>query len=218
MFIKVSVSPISLCLSMLILLVAFVFRLADAQVIHLNKTQNIAGVISVQDMTQVEKDYFNAANDRNVKQQLYNVERFHLNKSVVENIGSGKYQYALGDINFTLKYFPNHPRALHLLTTIAVLSKNRVLPMRYFERAIALYPNHAITHAQYGWYFVTIGDLDNGIQKLNHAVQMDPKLTAGYVWLAQAHAKKGDVQSAREARERAKELGYNGSLSIDVSK
>jgi predicted Zn-dependent protease len=212
MFIRVSVSPVNLCLPMLILSLAFVFRLADAQVIPLDKTQTIAGVMPVQDVTQVEKDYFNAANDRNVKQQLYNVERFHLNKNVLENIGSGKYQYALGDINFTLKYFPNHPRALQLLTTIAVLSKNRGLPIRYFEKAIALYPNHAITHAQYGWYFVTIGDLDNGIQRLNHAIEVEPKLTAGYVWLAHAYEKKGDLQLAREARERAKELGYNGKL------
>jgi predicted Zn-dependent protease len=204
--------------AMLILLLTLYAQFADAQGSHLGNRQHPPQVMLVQDETQVEKDYFHAANDRNVKQQLNNAEHFHLNKSVLENIATGKYKYALGDINFTLKYFPNHPRALQLLTTIAVLSKNRALPIPYFEKAIRLYPSHAITHAQYGNYLVVIGDLENGIQKLNHAVYMDPKLTAGHVWLAQAHGKKGDVQAAREARERAKELGYSGSLPGEAAK
>jgi predicted Zn-dependent protease len=92
------------------------------------------------------------------------------------------------------------------------------LPIRYFEKAIALYPSHAITHAQYGRFLVTIGDLENGIQKLSYSVQMDPKLTAGYVWLTEAYEKKGDLQLTREARERAKELGFTGKLSSDPTR
>src|SRR5688572_1091024 len=207
-----------LCPVMLIFLLTLDVQFADAQGSHLGNRQHPPQVMLVQDETQVEKDYFHAGNDRNVKQQLNNAEHFHLNKSVLENIATGKYKYALGDINFTLKYFPNHPRALQLLTTIAVLSKNRALPIPYFEKAIRLYPSHAITHAQYGTCLVVIGDLENGIQKLNHAVQMDPKLTAGYVWLAQAYEKKGDLHLAREAKERAKELGYNSNRTDDSTK
>jgi predicted Zn-dependent protease len=180
------------------------------------KGQYLAGVILVQDANQPVYDYFDASRDASIKQALQAVERYHMNKEVLENIRTGKYQYALGDIDFTLRYFPNHPRGLQLLTAVAALTKNRALPIRYFEKAIALYPNHAITHAQYGWFVVTIGDLETGIQKLKHAIAMDMQLTAGYVWLAQAYEKKGDLQSAREARERAKELGFTGKLGSEA--
>jgi predicted Zn-dependent protease len=201
-----------------LLLVLFLVILTAAQVIPFDNAENSAGVMPVQDAPHTVYDYFDASKTRIVKQRLQAVEQYHMNKNVFDNIASGKYKYALADINFTLQYFPNHPRGLHLLTTVAALTKNRALPIQYFEKAIGLYPSHAITHAQYGWYFVTIGDLENGIQKIKHAIEMDPKLTAGYVWLAQAYEKKGDSELAREARERAKELGYNGKLSGDPGK
>jgi predicted Zn-dependent protease len=206
---KFSKCRIVVCL----LLALFFVRLTEAQVFQVDKLEYSADVMPVQDAPHTVYDYFDASTDRIVKQRLQAVEQYHMNKGVLENIANGKYKYALGDIDFTLRYFPNHPRGLQLLTTVAALAKNRALPIRYFEKAIALYPNHAITHAQYGWFCVTIGDFDNGIQKLRHAIELDPKLTAGYVWLAQAYEKKGDLQLAREARERAKELGYDGKLS-----
>jgi predicted Zn-dependent protease len=215
MFMYNKVTRYSLAISLLFVL--FLVIVTDAQTIDVPKVEYSAAVMPIQSVTQVENDYFDAGSNRSVKQRLYNVERFHMNKSVLENISSGKYQYALNDINFTLRYFPNHPKALQLLTTIAALTKKRALPIPYFEKAINLYPSHAITHAQYGWFFVSIGDLDNGIQKLNYSVQVDPKLTAAYVWLAQAHEKKGDLKLAREARERAKELGYRGNTAGDPS-
>src|SRR5688500_13355544 len=204
------------CRIVVCLLLTFSFvSVSGAQVVPFDNREYSAGVMPVQDATQTVYDYFDAGKDRTVKQRLQAVEQYHMNKDVFDNIASGKYKYALGDIDFTLRYFPNHPRGLQLLTTVAALTKNRALPISYFEKAIALYPTHAITHAQYGWYLVTIGDLDKGIQTLKYAIEMDPKLTAGHVWLAHAYEKKGDNELARQAKERAKELGYNGKLPGD---
>src|SRR5688500_6686865 len=191
------------CLVFWLLLVSFLAGRTGVQGFHFDKRYSTGLIpVQIQDAPHPTYDYFDAAKDRSVKERLQAVERYHMNKEVIELIGSGKYQYALNEINFTLNNFPNHPTALHLLTTVAALTKKRSLPIRYFEKAIALYPSHAITHAQYGWFFVTIGDLDNGIRKLNYSVELDPKLTAGYVWLSQAYERKGDTQAAREARER----------------
>ena len=210
---KYSKCRIAVCFSFAVLFGG----VTEAQVFRFDNVAYSAGVMSVAvgDVNQVENDYFTATKDRRVKQLLYNVERNHLNKGVLEKIASGNYKFALADINFAMRYFPNHPTGLHLITTVAALTKNQTLPIPYFEKAIAFYPSHAITHAQYGWFFVTIGDLENGLQKLKHAVEMDPKLTAGYVWLAQAYEKKGDFELAHQAKERAKELGYKGKLPGD---
>jgi predicted Zn-dependent protease len=197
------------------MLALFSVSMADAQVIPFDTVAYSVGVMPVQAGQHTEYDYFDAVKIRIVGQRLQAVEQHHMNKGVLDNIASGKYKFALADINFTLRYFPNHPRGLQLLTTVAALTKNRALPIQYFEKAIVLYPGHAVTHAQYGWYFVSIGEFENGIQKLNHAVGMDPKLTAGHVWLAHAYEKKGDFELARQATARAKELGYNGKLPGD---
>jgi len=165
--------------------------------------------------TALANDYFNADTEGPIRGRLESVENYHMGRGLIEKIAKGEYKYALQELDFVLTYFPNHPRGLQLLTSVAVLIKNRALPIPFFEKAIALYPDRAITCAQYGWYYVTIDRLDIGIHKLKDAIEMDPKLTAAYVWLAQAYEKKGNLQLAREAAKRAKELGYNEKLPGD---
>jgi predicted Zn-dependent protease len=198
-------------LFVLVLTIAFPV-ISGTQVSQFDKADQSSVVMRSQSTTGNEHDYFEAGADEASARLLRQVEFFHLNKKFFENIANGIYKYPLQDIDFILEYFPNHPRGLQLLMSVAALSKNRALPIMSFEKAIALYPNHAITYAQYGWYYVTIDRLENGIQKLKDAIQMDPQLTAAYVWLAQAYEKKGDLQLAREAAGRAKELGYNEKL------
>jgi hypothetical protein len=167
-------------------------------------------------------DYFTAKmepeGENGIKQLLRNVETFHLDKRLLQNIADGRYDVALADLDFVLKYFPNHPGALQMLTTVAALSKKTAIAVKYFEIALALYPNYAITHAQYGRLFMVLGDLNVAIKKFEQAIQMDPKLTAGYELLALAYEKKGDVKSARETRERAKEVASKGASSGESPK
>jgi predicted Zn-dependent protease len=202
-------------LVVLILTLAFpVISLTQAS--QFDNIDQSSSMMRIQNITGDEHDYFDASADEANRRLLRQVESFHLNKKFFENIGKGIYKYPLQDLDFILHYFPNHPTGLQLLTSVAVLSKDRALPIMYFEKALALYPSYALTYAQYGWYYVTIDRLDNGIQRLKDAVQKDPQLTAAYVWLAQAYEKKGDLQLAREAGARAKELGYNGKLPGDL--
>jgi len=118
------------CRIVVCLMLALLFvSMADAQVIPFENVEYAAGVMPVQDASHTVYDYFDASKVRIVAQRLQAVEQHHMNKGVLENIASGKYKFALADINFTLKYFPNHPRGLQLLTTIATLTKNRALPL-----------------------------------------------------------------------------------------
>ena len=50
--------------------------------------------------------------------------------------------------------------------------------------------------------------MDDGI------VPQDPKLAVGYAGLAHAYAKKGDRAKAREAADKARELGFTGQLPL----
>lgn len=160
-------------------------------------------------------DYFEAVkepyHEGGRRQYLQMAEVNHLNK-VVPHFAAGRIDYAVNELRFVLNAVANHPRALMLLIPVAKAAKNTNLGISFFEKALKLYPQYAITHAQYGWYLVETGNLEAGIFKLKQAIEMDAKLVAAHVWLAQAYNKSGNAELARQAAEQARELGYNGQI------
>lgn len=156
-------------------------------------------------------DYF-TVDQTGVAEYLRILESAHMNQRVYSLVASGLYNYAIPDIKYTLDRFPNHPQGLQLMGTVARLTKNPSMAVLYFEKAVNLYPQYALTQAQYGFYLVDINHVDVGIDRLNRATKLDPKLSMAYAGLARAYAKKGDTDRAREAANRARELGYTGAL------
>jgi Tfp pilus assembly protein PilF len=165
--------------------------------------------------TLINQDYFGAQLHPEVKNLLSLVDRAHVighGGSVMKNLRSGAYDYAMKDLRYALERFPNHPKALSLLGMVAMLSKNNTLPIPYFEKAISLYPQHALSHAQYGHYLVDSGSVQEGVAKLNHALEKDPKLAVAHAWLAQGFEKMGQMDLARKTAAKAKELGFEGEI------
>jgi tetratricopeptide (TPR) repeat protein len=99
-----------------------------------------------------------------------------------------------------------------LLSAVAKLTKTPSLAIPYYERALQLYPQHAITYAQYGQYLVDIGFIEAGITRLKKAIELNPNLALAYAWLAQAYSKTGNLDLARQAAERARTLGFKGKM------
>lgn len=159
------------------------------------------------------KDYFQTAQLGMVGDGYYLrvLESAHVN-NVPDQIGRGRLNDALHNIRYTLDRFPNHPRALQQLSIVSQMIKNTALGVEYFEKAIKLFPQYAITRAQFGLYLTSIGNVAAGIDMLKRSTEMDPKLPAGYAGLAHAYVKMGDMTKAREAAEKARELGFRGKL------
>ena len=155
-------------------------------------------------------DYFTADQD-GVGGYLRLVNAAHVNK-IPGWIKQARVSDAVADLKYSLDRFPNHPQALQLLPLVARLANNQTLARTYFEKAVTEFPQYAFTQAQYGLFLVSIGNLDDGIGRLNRSIEMDPKLPAGYAGLAHAYAKKGDIAKAREATDKARELGFTGRL------
>src|SRR5215471_6524812 len=107
----------------------------------------------------INQDYFAAKQSRETIQLLQLVESYHT-KNILPQISKGEYGGALNDIKYTLNRFPNHPLGLVLVGLYARLTKGYALAIPYYEKAIRLYPQNALTHAQYGAYMVTIGGID----------------------------------------------------------
>lgn len=155
-------------------------------------------------------DYF-ADNDSGTKHYAQIVETAHMNK-ISEWIRNGRIGNALADCKYTLDRIPNHPKGLMLAQIVARVTKNPKLAIGYYQRAMKLYPQYAITRAQYGTYLVDEGNVKAGIGELQKAVEMDPKLAFGHAQLAKAYLKVGNTELARQAAGQAKQLGYKGKV------
>lgn len=164
-----------------------------------------------EDLEYANNDYFQASDDPNLYELLMNVERNHLGKKFWKYYGGRELRelkYALGDLQYTLNIFPNHPQALLLVESIGKMTKVPSIAVPYYERALLLFPQYAVTHAQYGKYLRDIGELDKGITELKEAIKLDPELALAHGWLAEAYFKKGNQDLGRIAAERARALGY----------
>lgn len=161
------------------------------------------------------QDYFAKDRDPKISELLHTVEQYHLsNANFWKKFNTpGQLEYALGDLQYVLGVFPNHPKALQLLGSVARLTKNLSLPLLFYQKALNLYPQYALTHAQYGAYLVDIGNIKAGITKLEEAIRMDPKLPQAHAWLAKAYYQSGNPELARQAAEQARKLGYKGKTS-----
>ena len=156
-------------------------------------------------------DYFlknvNAGASTNVR----NVNHFHL-KPAFRHMRSGKPERALPDLQFILRWVPNHPLGLSLMATYSQMTQRPNLAIGRFEQAIYLFPQYGLTYAQYGKFFYDLKDMEKAKNLLNKAIALDSKLSAAYGWLSLVYYSEGDLEQAEKVANKAKELGYKGAL------
>jgi len=157
-------------------------------------------------------DYFNGTNDPHIAWLKGDQDTNHT-KPLITAFGQGDLKRTRVELEWILTHFINHPQALAIAGSFAVLIKNPTWAVPYFEKALSIYPQYAVTHAQYGKYLTDIGMVDRGLEKLKKAAEMDPKLVGAQVWLAAAYAKSGNADLARESAEKARSLGFKGDLA-----
>ncbi len=161
----------------------------------------------------VNRDYFLKDSDPEVSLLVSKVERAHLAKAnFFKWYDMQEWSYAIGDLQYALWVFPNHPKALYFMGVIAKDTNQYSLPIKYFQNAITLFPQHALTHAQYGSYLVDIGDAERGMERLSTALKLDPNLAVGHAWLAKAYFKAGRVAEGRAEVAKARQLGFKGII------
>jgi len=140
------------------------------------------------------------------------VKRNHLDK-IYPQLRSSKRKIqknALGECKYIFDRIYNHPHAF-ILCALAekVLNKKGWLISRY-QKALIVYPQHAITHAQYGWYLaMSLNKPKAGVKSLEKALVVDPKFKPAYSWLQKIYISMGQKKHAENIRERAKKHGVS---------
>jgi len=133
-------------------------------------------------------DYFASLGATGLGSYLAQVTARHASERVWTAYWAGHYTEALGDCEYVLMRFPNHPRALHLAAEIGKATNQLSMPIGYFENALSLYPQYAFTHAQYGHYLLEIGVVQAGVEQLRAALRLEPKQFQAQAWLSEALA------------------------------
>jgi tetratricopeptide (TPR) repeat protein len=141
------------------------------------------------------------------------VERFHFTPNV-EKLVNGNSGPLGGELDYTLRAFPNHHRALAALAKLAVRDKT-VKPVGakysvycYFDRAIRFKPTDPVVRMVYGSYLQKLGQPDKAIDQFNVAVNLQPEDPTINYNLGLLYMQKKDYEQARTHAKKAYELGF----------
>lgn len=142
------------------------------------------------------------------------VEKFHFT-SKVETLRGGSTASTPGrDLAYTLRAFPNHPRALMATIRFAELTKRNPPPEMiysvscWFERAEAFQPDDATVKMLYGSYLVKTGKQKEGIQRLEAALELSEEDMNILYNLGLAYFQLKDYDRSLELAHRAYAAGF----------
>lgn len=156
-------------------------------------------------------DYANAS-DR--EERLKIVESYHFT-SKVENLVEGQTGALVNDLDYTLRAFPNHTRALWAMVRYQMSSGkrwspgDRYFPLEcYFDRALRFRPNDAAVWMVYGMYFAREGNYQASIEKYERALTLQPDSAEINYNFGLALFETKQYARSRKLAEKAYELGY----------
>jgi tetratricopeptide (TPR) repeat protein len=155
-------------------------------------------------------DYTTSANKQHT---LPVVETHHFTPNV-ENLVHGSSGTLGGDLDYTLRAFPNHHRALAAMAKLSMRDKTlkpagaRYSIECYFDRAIRFKPSDGIARMLYGNYLLKAGQIDKATEQLEVAVNLEPENPNINYNLGLLYVQKKDYEQAKIYAKKAYELGF----------
>jgi tetratricopeptide (TPR) repeat protein len=164
--------------------------------------------ITHQARAQAPTDYYITKSDPAAANLLDRVEKYHLGPGI-QNVRAHQYQYAYGELDFILRYIPNHPQALMLMSEVCVKWKQpaRCNADAYLEKALQVNPGAADTYTIQGIYLQNTGRIEQAIESYKKALERNPSSVNAHYNLGLAYAGKKDFVKANEHAQQAYDLG-----------
>jgi len=157
-------------------------------------------------------DYTNSAYR---KLELPQVESAHFTSNVKNLISGTSTANIAGDIDYTLRAFPNHYPALVAMGKLSLREKTIRLqgatyPIEcYFERAIRFKPADGIVRMLYGNYLLKLGGRsDDVIEQYHEAIRLEPENANINYNIGLLYLKKKDYELAIVHAKKAYESGF----------
>lgn len=146
------------------------------------------------------------------------VENAHFDAGVEQLIGHQGKSGSLGsldnDIDYTLRAFPNHHRALvtmvryYLEKVPTGFGRMRYSAECYFDRAMRLAPQDATVRMIHGYYEYKIGHVESALESYKIAVQLAPKSAEAHYNIGLMYAELREYELAGKHAVIAYDLGY----------
>ncbi len=144
--------------------------------------------------------------------RLHIVESYHFNKQV-EHLIRGMTGSIEGDLNYTLRAFPNHHKALKSIARLSLkkefLKWDKYPPAEcYLQRAIAFTPDDPIVHLIFGIYLHQKHKLQRAKKEYEFAIKYSPKSGLAHYNYGLVLIDLDDIKGAKKQARIAAKLGY----------
>ncbi|HKO66955.1 MAG TPA: tetratricopeptide repeat protein [Burkholderiaceae bacterium] len=155
-------------------------------------------------------DYHAPRDQMRIKQ----IESNHFDRNV-EALVKAKTGLLGGDIDFLLRYVPNHPRALNSMVRLALREKTPQpsgagLPVEcYFVRGLQFRPDDAALSTLYGSYLARVGRPSEALQQFEVAEKRTPDDPILLYNMGLVLVDLGDYERARSHAEKAYAAGVD---------
>lgn len=163
-------------------------------------------------------------NDPNDRKGLSVVERRHFTSKVENLIGGESTSSILADLNYTLRWYPNHHRALLAVAKYELREIQRHRQQHkvytppvdgfpqtadcYFDRAIRWRPNDPNVYLIQGIYLQLKGDLDAALKAYKKSESLQPNSADLQYNLGLLYFARKQYDLAKGHAKRAYQLGY----------
>ncbi len=151
--------------------------------------------------------------DPNVRHTLKMVEGHHFTKQV-EQLIAGATGLIAADLNFVLRVFPNHHRALHALSRLSLRDKTPQPPgasfstLCYFDRAVRFKPKDVTVRSLYSNHLVQINKIDLALEQLLFAADIEPDNPTTNYNLGLLYLKQKNYDKALYFAKKAYDQGF----------
>jgi tetratricopeptide (TPR) repeat protein len=141
------------------------------------------------------------------------VEHAHFTPEVEAGI-KGNSGTVGADLDYTLRAFPNHTRALSAMGRLGILQKTLRLPGAnypvecYYDRAIRFAPDDGTVRATYGSYLFSRGQSEQAMKMFTQAVELEPENASINYNAGLAYVKAKDYVLANKYAQKAYSMGF----------
>lgn len=155
---------------------------------------------------------FDYTNPVHVRDKLKIVETHHFTTQV-ETLERGQTGAIELDIDYTLRAFPNHHRALNAMLKLQLRNGFKPGVWRfsaecYFDRALRMKPDDGIARMLFGIYLHKQGRYDEAVPQYKKAIELNPENAEIRYNIGLLYVDMKDYASARKYASEAYDMGY----------
>ncbi len=152
-----------------------------------------------------EYDYY--TDNPRARKEINIVIKHHWDNAV-SAVDALRYKSGIAELDYILRYIPNHPRALLLLSKLTISLGRTSKADPYFENAIKFGPQYENSYSVYGIHLFRSGRYKKSIKKFKAALSINPNSSEIHYNIGLTYFAIKDIQNTKIHAQKAYILGY----------